>query len=459
MAAQPFVFLLTQFGWQAPLAKVQPWLRQKALVHSSPVRAGKKVIQKKMRLYRVMGDHIYLPRFFPIEKAIAHPFGLRVALPEPRAITFPEEDPRTITLTADQRVVFDYLMDVVYTEDNMSRGTAGCTLVMETGLGKTYMAGALIRRLAMRTLVVVPNTNIRRGWERMLANLPLTVAVHGESEGPGDVTLIIVNSAAKDEIDGQHYAHFFSGYGLVVMDEVHNYLTPSYVSVLWRTNFRAALYLTATPERLDGMHAVLPHFGGEIIRASEIEGFNGASAVPADCILKQLEYHGPDEYTRYIAGPMGVDAGATVRMLESDPDRLEFVVRAVREQLDGGAHVLVFAENRAYAEQLATRTGAVLLIGGATEEESTAARTHNAVVTTYAFGLEGLSLSQMDTLVLATPRRNRMHQLCGRILRRDGDMSRVRTIVDIVDVNVRLRNQSSARRAAFRERGFREVRT
>lgn len=465
------VLTLTQFGWQMPLEEARARVNPNALIHKTQTRAGRKTFTKQMKLSRVIGSHFYLPRFFPIERAVRPPFGLRVSLPKPRPINVPGG----IKLTSDQTTVYDYLLDTVYSEDKIKRGTAGCILVMETGLGKTYLAGALIAHLSVRTLVVVPNTNIRRGWEKMLANLSLNVYVHGESKDPGsaDVVLMIINSAVKDEIDDQHYSSFYKDFGFVILDEVHNYTTAHNACVFWRTGFRAALYLTATPERLDGMHAVLPYFGGEIIRASEIEGFSPAE-VEWDGILKTIEYYGPPEYTKYIPGALGVDAGATVRMLESDPYRTRLIVSLIPKD----SHVLIFVENRAFAETLASLINeqdgalpsqcfhrfdcpgqAVVLIGGADDETAAAARSARIVITTYAFGTEGLSLSQMDTLVIATPRRHRMHQLCGRILRRDGDLSKMRKIIDIIDMNVRLRNQGSARRSVFKRRGFREAKT
>jgi hypothetical protein len=95
-----------------------------------------------------------------------------------------------------------------------------------------------------------------------------------------------------------------------------------------------------------------------------------------------------------------------------------------------------------------------VLRGGASAETLQRARDARVVLTTYGFSRRGVSLRQMTALVLATPRRNGLQQIIGRITRRGSDESILRQVVDIRDVCSPLKAQSADRRKAYKERGF-----
>ena len=78
----------------------------------------------------------------------------------------------------------------------------------------------------------------------------------------------------------------------------------------------------------------------------------------------------------------------------------------------------------------------------------------HVVLTTYGYSRRGISLADMTSIVLATPRRNGMRQVLGRILRRGSDESIVRQVVDVVDVCTGLRGQAADRRKIYKEKGY-----
>jgi hypothetical protein len=75
-------------------------------------------------------------------------------------------------------------------------------------------------------------------------------------------------------------------------------------------------------------------------------------------------------------------------------------------------------------------------------------------VMTLGFGRRGVSLRGMTALLLASPRRNGMRQIIGRIFRRGQAPGVVREIVDVVDAKSALRGQFSARKKIYQELGF-----
>ena len=97
-----------------------------------------------------------------------------------------------------------------------------------------------------------------------------------------------------------------------------------------------------------------------------------------------------------------------------------------------------------------------ILRGGVAKTAVGSARRAGAhiVLTTYGFSRRGISLPDMTCIVAATPRRNGIRQILGRVLRRGSDESIVRQIVDIVDVRTGLRSQVSDRRKIYLEKKY-----
>lgn len=83
--------------------------------------------------------------------------------------------------------------------------------------------------------------------------------------------------------------------------------------------------------------------------------------------------------------------------------------------------------------------------------ETRKAKAH-IVLTTYGYSRRGISLPDMTSLVLVSPRRNGMRQIIGRILRRNSDETIIRQIVDIVDVCTVLKGQFAERKKIYIEK-------
>jgi hypothetical protein len=81
--------------------------------------------------------------------------------------------------------------------------------------------------------------------------------------------------------------------------------------------------------------------------------------------------------------------------------------------------------------------------------ESVRKKGARVVLTTYGYSRRGVSLPRMTAIVLASPRRNGLMQILGRVTRKGDDMSIVRQIVDIVDVNTMYRGQFYDRKTAY----------
>jgi superfamily II DNA or RNA helicase len=114
------------------------------------------------------------------------------------------------------------------------------------------------------------------------------------------------------------------------------------------------------------------------------------------------------------------------------------------------------ADNGVAAVSTAANSAVSVLRGGVAKTAVGDAKRAGAhiVLTTYGFSRRGISLPDMTCIIAATPRRNGLRQIIGRILRRGSDESIMREIVDIVDVKTGLRGQFADRRKVYKERNY-----
>lgn len=324
-----------------------------------------------------------------------------------------------------------------------------------------------------------------------------------------DVVLVIINTFRDKTPD------FMEGFGTVILDEAHEYHSAHNRRALWLSQTRAVLGLSATPEeRPDGLDRyVLLHLG-PIILPKTVPGFD-VCAVSFRGEVRALEYAGHPDHCETATTPSGtMSAILTIGNVIRDQARLRLVAAEVErlyrlhetaapdelrrlglgprpEAVATPAHpagevrrhgVFVFAEHREYlpalraallerlqpADILAPELGAAgraapvdadkvsILRGGVAKTAVGDARRAGAhiVLTTYGFSRRGISLPDMTCIVEATPRRNGLRQILGRILRRGSDESIVRQVVDIVDMRTGLRSQAADRRKIYLEKGY-----
>jgi hypothetical protein len=136
----------------------------------------------------------------------------------------------------------------------------------------------------------------------------------------------------------------------------------------------------------------------------------------------------------------------------SDPYRVRLAVGLIKELFDAGHNIYVFAEERDMLGDLERALGVTSIgqfIGGMKDAEVKEVATRQILLTTYGFASTGVSIDKQTAIVFYTPRRSNMKQILARILRRGGDTTIVRQVIDIVDERTPLRHQLGSRMCAY----------
>jgi superfamily II DNA or RNA helicase len=381
-------------------------------------------------------------------------------------------------LDHNQTLIVNTIMADHFNAERIAAGCGACLLRLEAGRGKTFVAAALIGFLKLRTLFIVTKLPLQSQAVvdlRSVLTGNITEYTSTSTVIP-DVAVVVINTALglKKEILSQF--HF------VVYDEVQKLHTGSRKHILRDSMTWVNLGMTATPHRLtdefDAIYKKELALGGKtdgvidgILVADALSGYR-TDDVAFDINIHVIHYYGPDEYTQNVTGATGKLSPLLMqKQFISDPYRMKLVARElstlVNWQSDGKRHgIYIFCEERAQldvvyealrnehdidAPELDKESGK--FIGGISKKEiKKMAETARIYLTTYGYSSEGISNNSMTAEIYCTSRRNNMEQITGRIMRRNGDPSIPRVIIDIVDEKTALRHQFNTRKTDYNKR-------
>jgi len=345
-------------------------------------------------------------------------------------------------------------------------------------------------------------------------NLPKNLSANSKKKEfnstNSDIVVGVINTVCKKDVG------FFEGYRLVIIDEAHELYSPTKMDLLWLLQeAEHVLMLSATPDSaIHGLDKIVYHFANKpIYAATEIPGINIDKSIFTGRV-REINYYGHPDHCEVVLSEAGtINSMGTIGNLLKDPHRLQLVVHEIKQAYN--AHntltldkllemgigprpanvasekfpegeirthsIFVFAELRSYlivlrdellksfaadeidipedttseaiiTDESATTVG--VLRGGASARDCASAKHARIVLTTYGYSRRGVSLTNMTTLILASPRRNGLHQIVGRITRSGSDQSIIRQVIDIKDMCSPLKNQNSERRKVYKDRKY-----
>ncbi|MCK6591361.1 MAG: DEAD/DEAH box helicase [Polyangiaceae bacterium] len=346
----------------------------------------------------------------------------------------------------------DYQSNAV---DKLAKVTQG-TVVIPCGGGKTRVGMGAIAKLRTPTLVLVHTLDLAEQWLGELRDkLGVEAGLIGDGEErPASVTVAVIQALVRWE--PSQLDAFLAGFGLLILDEAHHVAASTFRSVVDRCPARFRLGLTATPEREDGLTALLDLFLGPPLVTVTHEELVAAGVLTVPEIRSvetdfQYLYTGPDDYAPMLAA------------VASDRARNALIIEHVVEEARAGHVCLVLSGRIDHCHALcdgvaANGISAAVLTGevkrAVRKEVLERARAGElSVIVATSLADEGLDLPRLSRVFLAYPgrARGRTVQRLGRLMRPHAEKTDA-ALFDFVDRKVPLlRRHHLERRKLYAE--------
>jgi len=326
--------------------------------------------------------------------------------------------------------------------------TGGGILASFTGSGKTTMALWVACELKLKTLIVVNKTVLLEQWQDRIQKFVPGAKV-GIIQGPVcntegmDVVVAMLQSLSQKEYD-------MKGFGLAIVDECNHVAAPTFSQAMLQINCPYMLGLSATPERKDGLTRVLLWFLGPIFFTLRRHNQERVLVDIKDFDCHQFRLPPP---TRF--GKLNFE-GVVEVLCNSESRNMEIVKRLL--VLEKHRKTLVLSARRPHCERLAellqvAGMDAQVYLGGMHRQRLECASNAQVIVATYSMAAEGLDIPALNTLLLATPKKD-VVQACGRVMRGEGG-SVDPMILDIKDNWKCTLGQFYGRCRYYKEAGYR----
>jgi len=222
-------------------------------------------------------------------------------------------------------------------------------LVLPTAAGKTYIALKAVEVLKTQTLIVVPTLDLIDQWRNRIEEC---LGVKSGAVGGGENVVRMITVATYDSAYLQA-AFLGNKFKLIVFDEVHHLVSPSYMQIAEMYTAPYRMGLTATYERIDERHHLLPRLVGDVVFNVEVDELAGKHLSPYSYEKKYVEL-APEEQKLYDK-QMGTFKSYLREkriILKSHRDFQKFIMRTGR---DPRAREALLSRNRALKVALNSR--------------------------------------------------------------------------------------------------------
>jgi len=180
--------------------------------------------------------------------------------------------------------------------DNWCHAGNRGVLILPTAAGKTFIALKAIDLLRTQTLIIVPTLDLIDQWRKRVREC---LGVEAGVVGGGENIIRMVTVATYDSAYLQA-SQLGNRFMFLVFDEVHHLASPGYMQIgeMYIAPYRMGL--TATYERSDQRHALLPLIVGDPVYSVDIEELAGKHLSPYTYEKVSVELT-PEEQQTYEA--------------------------------------------------------------------------------------------------------------------------------------------------------------
>jgi len=225
--------------------------------------------------------------------------------------------------------------------ENWQRANNRGILVLPTAAGKTFIALKAIDLLKKQTLIIVPTLDLIDQWRKRVREC---LGVEAGAVGGGENIVRMVTVSTYDSAYIQA-AQLGNNFMFLVFDEVHHLASPGYMQIAEMYIAPYRMGLTATYERSDQRHELLPLLVGDQVYSIDSEELTGKHLAPYTYEKVAVELS-PDEQRTYDA-EMSVFKNYLARrrvVLKSPADFQRFIMTTGR---DPQAREALLARNKA----------------------------------------------------------------------------------------------------------------
>jgi superfamily II DNA or RNA helicase len=225
--------------------------------------------------------------------------------------------------------------------DNWQRAGNRGVLVLPTAAGKTFIALKAIDLLRTQTLIIVPTLDLIDQWRKRVREC---LGVEAGVVGGGENIVRMVTVSTYDSAYSQA-AQLGNRFMFLVFDEVHHLASPGYMQIgeMYIAPYRMGL--TATYERSDQRHALLPLIVGDPVYSIDIEELAGKHLSPYTYEKVSVELTPEEQETYYVQMSVFKNYLNQRRIvLKSPADFQRFIMTTGR---DPHAREALLARNRA----------------------------------------------------------------------------------------------------------------
>ncbi len=160
--------------------------------------------------------------------------------------------------------------------NNWQRAQNRGVLVLPTAAGKTFIALKAIDLLRTQTLIVVPTLDLIDQWRNRVKEY---LCAESGAVGGGENIVRMITVATYDSAYLQA-AFLGNKFQLIIFDEVHHLASPSYMQIAEMYTAPYRMGLTATYERIDERHQLLPLLVGDLVYNIDVEELTGKHLSP-----------------------------------------------------------------------------------------------------------------------------------------------------------------------------------
>lgn len=384
--------------------------------------------------------YMLIPKYYGLEK-LGKPDKNRESIGEEINVTF------TGKLKPLQQTIADKVLEKIDSSPYIDGGI----LSLPCGYGKTVLSLYLACCIKKKTLVIVHKTFLMNQWiERIEQFTDAKIGRIQQSiidiEGK-DIVIGMLQSISMKDYDDDIFADF----GMVIVDEVHHISSKVFSRALPKINTKHMIGLSATPEREDGLSKVFHWFIGPMLHVEKRK-------ISTNVLVRIYKYSCNDpkfkEKYQYVVNRRKnmVALPATLTNITTIDTRNRFIVHLVKECLKDPARQILILSGRldqldAFKALLPPDTSMGHYIGGMKQAVLKESEAKRVIFASYEMASEALDIPSLNTLILATSRKN-IEQSVGRILRKESTTHPL--VIDIVDkLNVFV-NQGYSRRKFYK---------